>query len=90
MTIHLTPEIEKIIRRDIQRGCYRSADEYVERAVRLLHDQEELLACEKDLIASKIASGIAQLDGGEGIPGDASRARLQERKAALLSKKTPR
>ena len=84
MTIHLKPETEKLIQEHIQRGSYRSVDEYVERAIRALHEEEELLAHEKDMLNAQIASGLAQLDRGEGIPGDVALARLQERKDALL------
>lgn len=87
MTIHLKPETEKLIQEHIQRGSYQSVDEYVERAVRVLHDEEELLAQEKDGLNAQIASGLAQLDRGEGIPGDVARSRLQERKAAFLGQR---
>jgi len=44
MTIHLKPEIEALIQKDLERGPYRSADEFVERAVQMLHEEEALLA----------------------------------------------
>jgi len=86
MTIHLKPELEELIKQDIQRGSYQSVAEYVERAVHILHEEEELLAREKEVLAERIASGLAQLDRGEGIPGDVARKRLQERKTAFLAK----
>jgi antitoxin ParD1/3/4 len=81
MTIHLRPELEELVKQDIRRGSYQSVDEYVERAVQMLHEEEELLAHEKEAIGKQIASGLAQLDRGEGIPGEVARARLQQRKA---------
>ena len=72
MTIHLKRETEELIQREIQRGSCKSPEEYVERAVRLLHEEEELLAQDKDAIAAQIASGLAQLDRGESVPGDSS------------------
>jgi Arc/MetJ-type ribon-helix-helix transcriptional regulator len=80
MTIHLRPELEELKKQDVQRGPYQSIEEYVERAVQMLHEEEELLAREKDSIGAQIASGLAQLDRGEGISGDVARARMQERK----------
>lgn len=74
------------MKRDIQRGSYQSIDEYVERAVQMLHEEEELLAHEKDGIGEQITSGLAQLDRGEGIPGDVARARMQERKTTWQAK----
>ena len=85
MTIHLKPETEELIQREIERGACKSPEEYVERAVRLLHEEEELLAQEKDAIAAQIASGLAQLDRGEGVSGDEARARLQKRKENFLA-----
>ena len=70
------------MKQDVQRGSYQSVDEYVERAVQMLHEEEELLAHEKNAISEQITNGLAQLDRGEGIPGDMARARMQERKAA--------
>jgi hypothetical protein len=34
--------------------------------------------------ALTIGEGLAQLDRGEGVPGDVSRARLQEKKAVWI------
>jgi hypothetical protein len=41
MTIHLKPELEALIRQDVQRGPYQSADKFVERAVQMLYDHEQ-------------------------------------------------
>ena len=40
MNVRLRPEIEKLIRQDVERGPYQSVDEFVERAVSMLHEQE--------------------------------------------------
>ena len=82
MTIQLRPELEEVVKQDVQRGSYQSIDEYIERALQMLHEEEDLLAHETAAISEQIASGLAQLDRGEGIPGDVSRARMQGRKAA--------
>jgi putative addiction module CopG family antidote len=44
MTIHLKPELEALIKQDVERGSYRSADEFVEQAVQMLHEQEQWFA----------------------------------------------
>ena len=84
MIIQLKPEIEDLVKQDVQRGSYQSVDDYVQRAITILHEEEELLNHGKDAIAEQIASGLAQLDRGEGIPGDVARARLQQRKSEFL------
>lgn len=90
MTIQLSPELEQLIQKDIQRGGYQSVEQFVERAIQLLHDEEHLLQENKDAIHQAIGEGLAQLDRGEGISGETSRARLQEKKADWIdSRKRP-
>ena len=44
MDIRLKPEMEEMIRRNVERGAYRSVNEFVEHAVALLHEEESWLA----------------------------------------------
>jgi putative addiction module CopG family antidote len=80
MTIQLPPELEQLIQKDIERGGYQSVEHFVERAIRLLHDEEHLLRENKEAIHEAIGEGLGQLDRGEGVPGDVSRLRLQQKK----------
>jgi len=80
MTIHLKPELEAIIQQDIQRGPYQSADEFVERAVQMLHGQEQWLAENRTEIAAKIEAGYASAERGDLIDAEQVRARMNERK----------
>ena len=80
MTIHLRPELEALIQQDVQRGAYHSADEFVERAVQMLHDQEQWLADNRDEIAAKIEAGYASAERGDLIDGEQVRTRMSERK----------
>jgi antitoxin ParD1/3/4 len=84
MKVELNPELEEIIAKDLRRGGYRSVDEFLDRAVRILHEEEELLALDRTSIDEEITLGLAQLERGEGIPGRIARARLQERKAQFI------
>ncbi|MGC2183639.1 MAG: hypothetical protein WA637_10190 [Terriglobales bacterium] len=43
MEIRLKPELEKLIKQDVQRGSYQTVDEFVEAAVSMLHEQEAWL-----------------------------------------------
>lgn len=52
--------------------------------------QEELLPDSPEEIHEQIGLGLVQLDRGQGIPGDQSRARLQDKKAAWLAQQQPR
>jgi len=79
MTIRLTPELEALIQKDVERGPYRSADEFVAQAVQMLHAQEQLLAENRTDIAAKIEHGFAQAERGELVDGDAAFQQLRQR-----------
>jgi len=51
MAIKLRPELEEIVREDVQRGFYKSVDEYLERAVAMLHAQEKWLWAHRELLS---------------------------------------
>jgi Arc/MetJ-type ribon-helix-helix transcriptional regulator len=87
MTIQLTVEDEKLIKKRLQSGVFRSVAEVIHDALASQDAETEWLAENKDAINEKIARGIAQLDGGEGVSGEAARARLQQRKADWLRDK---
>jgi putative addiction module CopG family antidote len=53
MKIHLRPEYEAMIKEDVQRGVYKSVDEFVEHAISLLHEQETWLAEDGSEIRAK-------------------------------------
>ena len=65
MNIRLRPEIEELIKQDVQRGAYETVDEFVEHAVSMLHEQEVWLAENRAEIKAKIAEGYAEAQRGE-------------------------
>ena len=79
MNIRLKPELETLIQRDVARGPYRSADEFVERAVEMLHEQEEWLVENRTEIAAQIEHGFAQAERGELVDGEEAFQQLRER-----------
>jgi putative addiction module CopG family antidote len=84
MTIHLKPELEALIQEDVERGPYRSADEFVAQAVQMLHEHEQWLADHRADIAAKIEHGFAQAERGELLDPIEVRARLNECKQAWM------
>jgi putative addiction module CopG family antidote len=86
MEIRLRPELEALIRQDIQRGAYQDVDEYVEHAVSMLHQQEALLAANRVVIEAQIADGYAAAQRGELLEPDEVRARLNKVKQAAPGK----
>ncbi len=86
MEIRLKPELEELIKQDVQRGSYKTVDEFVERAVSMLHEQEAWLTENRVEIAAKIDEGYAAAQRGELLEADAVRSRLAELKSAPSDK----
>jgi putative addiction module CopG family antidote len=82
MTIRLKPELEALIQKDVEHGPYQSADEFVERAVQMLHEQEQWLADNHADIAAKIEEGYASAERGDLLDPEQVRAQIAERKQA--------
>lgn len=79
MAIHLKPEMEALIQRDVERGPYQSADEFVAMAVQMLHEHEQWLYDNRTGIAAKIEHGFAEAERGELVDGEEAFRRLRER-----------
>jgi antitoxin ParD1/3/4 len=84
MEIRLRPELEALIRQDVQRGSYQTVDEFVERAVEMLHEQESWLAEHRSEIKTQIAEGYAAAQRGELVEAEQVRSRLNELKRTRL------
>jgi putative addiction module CopG family antidote len=87
VTIHLPDELEQLIRQDIQHGPYRSVDEFLEHAVRLLHEHEDWLAFHREKFTKMIDEGWQAAARGELADETVVRARMEERKRAWLEQK---
>ena len=82
MTITLRPENEELIAQAMQTGAYQSPDEVIERALRILHSEEEWLLGHKAEIAGKIERTFRQFDRGEFVSAEESQADMKRRQAA--------
>jgi antitoxin ParD1/3/4 len=80
MEIRLRPELEELIKQDVQRGSYQTVDEFVEHAVSIFREQEAWLAENRVELAGKIDEGYAAAQRGELMDADAVRSRLTELK----------
>lgn len=87
MDIRLKPELEKLVEEDVQRGPYQTADEFVERAVILLHEHEAWLAEHSAEIGSKVSEGYAAAKRGELIDAEQVRVSMDKKKRAWLADK---
>jgi putative addiction module CopG family antidote len=84
MNIRLKPELEKLVEQDVRRGPYQTADEFVERAVLLLHEQEAWLAEHAAEISAKISEGYAAAKRGELIDSEEARLTIDRWKRTWL------
>jgi Arc/MetJ-type ribon-helix-helix transcriptional regulator len=80
MEIRIRPELEDMIKQDVQRGTYKTVAEFVEHAVSMLHEQEVWLAQNRAEIGARIEEGYAAARPGELMDGDAARSRLEKLK----------
>jgi len=85
MEIRLRPELENLIKQDVERGPCQTVDEFVERAVSMLHEQEIWLAQNRSEIARKIEEGYAAAERGELLDPDEVRSKLNELKRGFFS-----
>jgi antitoxin ParD1/3/4 len=88
MTITLRPENEKLIAQAMQTGAYQNPDEVIERALRMLHSEQEWLDDHKAEIAEKIDRAFEQFERGEFFSAAESRADMEKRKAAWLRERS--
>jgi Arc/MetJ-type ribon-helix-helix transcriptional regulator len=70
MTVHIKPELEAIITADLKDGGYESAEEYVENAIKLLHEGQLGPIENRDEIAAQIEEGWEAAERGELIDED--------------------
>ena len=87
MDIRLKPELEEMIRKDVERGAYRTVDEFIEHAVALLREQESWLAENASAIRAKIEQGFASAQRGDLLDADRVRQEMEQRKSAWIAEK---
>ena len=81
MDVHLSSHTEKLLNKELVRGRFRTPEEVIERALELLHSEQEW----KDSVHDKIEEGWAQLERGELLTPQQSRDDMEKRKSAWLA-----
>lgn len=87
MTVQLSPELEALVKKDVERGPYNSIDDFVEQAVTMLHEQEEYLAAHRDSIRLAIEEGWAEAERGELIDGEQVKREMAAMKAQWVAER---
>jgi antitoxin ParD1/3/4 len=80
----LPDEVKELVRAQIEAGRFRSADEVVCAALRLLHEREELFASQRDELREQIAKGVGAEGRGELRDGQEAIADVRRRIDARL------
>jgi Arc/MetJ-type ribon-helix-helix transcriptional regulator len=80
MAITLDPATEQRIQCELNRGHYGSPAEVIAQALDLLEAEQEWLQLSKSTLNRRLEESMAQIDLGEGIPGDQLLQVLAERR----------
>jgi antitoxin ParD1/3/4 len=86
MNVTLKPPLEEFVRRKVESGDFRSADEVVSEGLRLLQQQDEQSANE---IRAKIDDGWAQAKTGQLRSPEEVRRNMSARKAVWKAGRKP-
>ena len=82
MTIQLKPDQEHRIAQALQSGAYQNTDDVIGQALEILHERDEWLLANRQVVEAKIRTGLAELSRGEGIAED----KLDEHLKSLKSR----
>lgn len=63
MSVTLTPHLEALVRKKVDTGLYRDADEVLSEALQLLDQRDQL-----QRLRASIAEADEQIERGEGVP----------------------
>jgi antitoxin ParD1/3/4 len=80
MNITLEPEQEKFLQEKLKTGKYKTIDEVVIEAFKLLEERDSHYEKWLEETRKKVAVGIEQLERGEGIDSEIVIAKLKEQK----------
>jgi putative addiction module CopG family antidote len=87
MNVQLSPELEALVMKDVERGPYHSVEDYLEHAVTMLHEQEEQLAVNRDQLRAAIEEGWAEAERGEFVSGDQVKRDMSAMKSKWLAER---
>jgi antitoxin ParD1/3/4 len=79
MSIVLTPEQEQFVREQMARGPFKSPDEVLEQAFRLLQEKYQEYESWIEVVRDQVNEAAAELERGEGIPLDTVMEQLQDK-----------
>ncbi len=75
----LSEDAERFVREEVASGRFDSSQEVILEALRLLRERSLVEERRRQELNEQIEEGLAQLDRGEGIPGDQAFKALWEK-----------
>ncbi len=78
MELTITPEIEGVIRRKLERGQYQTPQEVLESAVHRLDEDDADFVWSTAELQAAVDVGWSQAERGETVSGDEARAELSK------------
>lgn len=79
MSIVLTPEQEQFIQDQMARGRFKSPDEVLDQAFKLLQEKYQEYESWIEVVRQQVDEAAAELDRGEGIPLETVMEQLQDK-----------
>ena len=79
MKISLNPEQEQFVKAQLANGRYRSADEVITQALKVLEQQQREYTAWVEDVRVKVDEAAAELARGEGVPLETVMQQIQER-----------
>jgi len=79
MNVSLTPELEKLVVSKLGSGRYRSADEVVGAALRLLDSHDSISTEQLETFDEGLRRRLESLDRGESVDPEQARMRLRQK-----------
>jgi antitoxin ParD1/3/4 len=86
VNVSLTPELEEFIQKKVTSGRYTSASEVVREALRLLEDQEKVIAAQRKEFRAELERRTASLQRGEGLDGEKIFAAIRKKSSERRKK----
>ncbi len=79
MTVTLTPEQEKFVAEQLERGHYQSVADIIAQGLGILRAQEDFISANTTELREKIAIGRQQIERGEFVDGREGIRKLREK-----------
>jgi antitoxin ParD1/3/4 len=84
---NIPDELRAFVRAELGSGRYRSLDDLLAEGLRALHERETFIGDRCAELRDEIARGVAQVERGEFIDGEAAMERLRSDLADPLAEK---